>query len=253
VISVELTGPNPRLELFFVLSVLLPRFWTSRKICAEGVTMNFPSPSVIELLSAAPNIDYIFIEEPSATLTIRVTNPSQCPKLFNALVAMGEAVSSDTASNDGGNGVSEPVYEDDLPPTEEDYETRYTKLLAKISLECGSCCKDCQRNIFDLVNNELYVGGDDPDDFAVALRSLHNSLINSPIHEVEKVIQKTFPQDDSTYDKIKEAVLALNVGHFFAMRVGQTNVFAHSLTIGEGSVAQRINQLRAHYNKKNIY
>lgn len=180
---------------------------------------------------------------------------------------MGETVSSDTASNNGGSGggsggggsgvggsgVSEPVYEDDLPPTEKDYETQYTELLNKISLLCGSHCGECQKNIFELVNNELYVGADDADDFAAAVRSLHNNLLNSPIHDVEQVIQQTFPQDGSAYDRIKEAVLALNVGHFFAMRVGSSGVFAHSLALGDGSVAQRINQLRAFYNKKNIY
>lgn len=211
---------------------------------------------MIELLSAAPNIDYIFLEEASATLTVRVKNTSQCPKLFNALVAMGEAVplSKDNGTNTASNNEG-PVYEDDpLPMDEGNYETQYTELLNKISLLCGSHCADCQRNIFTLINDEVYVGGnDDPDDFAVALRSLHNNLLNSPIHDVEQVIQKTFPQDEFTYDKIKEAVLALTVGHFFAMRVGASGVFAHSITFGEGSVAQRITQLRAYYNKKNIY
>lgn len=209
--------------------------------------MNFPSASVDKQLSAAPNIDYIFLKEISGTLTIRVKNPSQCPKLFNALVAMGEEPVG------GGTGVPEPVYEDDDPLPEEDYQTRYTKLLDKISLLCASHCADCQRNIFKLINDEVYIGGDDdPDDFAVALRSLHNNLLNSPIHDVEQVIQKTFPQD-AGYDKIKEAVLALEEGHFFAMCVGSTGVFAHSITIGEGNVAERITQLRAYYNKKNIY
>lgn len=211
--------------------------------------MNFPSASLDEELSAAPNIDYIFLKEASATLTVRVENPSQCPKLFIALVAMVEEPVG------GGGGVPEPVYEDDpLPMDEGNYETQYTKLLDKISLLCASHCADCQRNIFTLINDEVYVGGnDDPDDFAVALRSLHNNLLNSPIHDVEQVIQKTFPQDEFTYDKIKEAVLALEEGHFFAMRVGASGVFAHSITLGEGSVAQRITQLRAYYNKKNIY
>lgn len=249
VIRVEFTGPNPRFELFFVLSVLLPRFWTSRKIAFVGVTMNLPSASSILLdflLLRAPNVDFIFLEESTGALTVRAKNPKKCSKLFLALVAIAESPLVPAPQG-------EPQYADEGEPQEkedaEDYEARYTKVLNKVSLLCGSHCDECTRNIFQLINDELYVGSDTEEDYLVALNSLRKRLLNTPVlHDVERVVEEVFEHKDTlTHDMVKECVMALKDGYFFASSDG----FAHSITQDEqGVVGQRITQLRQYYNNK---